>query len=107
MRCRALNAVTMIYPTLACLMVDVKILKIVVEIDTSSAKVSAKEGCMGSKDRGDVYVALAAQGDGETRLPLVKVGDNGRCELPCDVLCSKPSVNRYLGEGGHGVAFLS
>ena len=41
---------------------------------------------MGGEYGGDIDVPLAAQGDGEPRLPLVEVGDHGAVELARDVL---------------------
>lgn len=64
----------MVDATFACLMVNIKVLQVVVKVDTSSTEVSAKESSMGGEDGGHVNVSLAAEWNGKTCLPLVKVG---------------------------------
>ena len=71
----------MVNAALAGLLVDVKVLEVVVEIDRAGAEVAAEEGGVGGEDGGDVDVSLAAEGDGKAGLPFVEVGDNGAVEL--------------------------
>lgn len=70
----------MVNSTLSCFMVAVKVLEVVVKVDRAGAKVTAEEGCVGGEDGGDVDVALAAERNGDSDLPLVEVG-NDRCLL--------------------------
>lgn len=57
-------------------MVDVEVLKIVVEINAASAQVSSEKGCVGCEDCCHIDVTLAAKRNRETRLPLVEMCDN-------------------------------
>lgn len=41
---------------------------------------------MGGEDSGHVDMSFPAQGDSETGLPLVEVGDNRLCEIVHNVL---------------------
>jgi hypothetical protein len=73
-------------PSLASLVVHVKVLQVVVEIDASRAEVSAEQGRVGGEDGGHVDMALSAQRNGQTGLPFVEVGNDGlvglaSCEL--------------------------
>jgi hypothetical protein len=63
---------------LAGLLVDVKVLEVVVEIDRAGAEVAAEERRVRRKDGRHVDMALAAERDGEAGLPLVEVSDDGR-----------------------------
>lgn len=49
--------------SLSGLVVDVKVLEVVVEVDASGTKVSTEKGGVGGEDGGDVNVSLSAQGD--------------------------------------------
>jgi len=62
---------------LASLVVDVKVLEVVVEVDATRAEVTAEQGSVGGEDGGDINVTLAAEGNGKASLPLVEVGNNG------------------------------
>jgi len=60
--CRGtLNAVVVVNTVFSSLVVDVKVLEVVVEIDTSGAEVSAEESCVSSKDSCDVDVTFATE----------------------------------------------
>lgn len=89
---RALDAVSVIDPTFSCFVVDIKVLEVVVEIDGASAKVSTQKGRVRCEDGCYVDVAFAAEGDGEARLPLVEMGDDGCVELARDILHDNASV---------------
>ena len=82
----ALDAVSVVNPAFSCFVVDVEVLEVVVEVDGAGAEVSAKEGGVRCEDSGHINMAFAAEGDGEARLPLVKMGDDGCVELARDVL---------------------
>lgn len=76
----------MVDTPLACLVVDVKVLKVVVEVHTSSTQVSSEQSCMCGEDGSDVDMSLPAQWNGETSLPFVEMGDDrfvglSACEL--------------------------
>lgn len=76
-----LDAVAVVDSTLARLVVDVEVGQVVVEVNRSSAEVATEESGVGGEDGGNVNVTLAAEGDSETGLPLVKVGDDGLAAL--------------------------
>lgn len=76
----------MVDSTLARLMVDVKVLQVVVKVDAASTEVATKERGVGGEDGGDVNLALAAEGNGKTSLPLVEVGDDRSVEAACGEL---------------------
>jgi hypothetical protein len=61
---------------LASFVVDVKVLQVVVEINAPSAEVSSEQGSMRSENGRHVNVALPAERNGKTSLPLVEVGDD-------------------------------
>lgn len=67
----------MVNPPLASLMINIKVLQVVVEINTSSTKVPSKQSSMSSEDGGYVDVSFSAEGNSETGLPFVEVSDNG------------------------------
>jgi hypothetical protein len=62
---------------LAGLVVDVKVLQVVVEINTAGTEVSTEQGSVRGEDGRDVDMPLSAEGDSETGLPFVEVGDDG------------------------------
>jgi hypothetical protein len=53
------------------LMVDVKVLEVVVEINTSGAEVSAEESCVSSKDSCDVDMTFATERNGKGQLAFM------------------------------------
>ena len=67
--------------SLARLVVDVKVLQVVVEIDASGTQVSSEEGSVGGEDGGDVNVSFSAQGNSKTGLPFVEVSNDRRLRL--------------------------
>ena len=76
MGCAAFNAVSVIDTTFPCLVINVKVLKVVVKVDGTSAEVTAEEGGVGGEYGGDVNMPFPTKGDSNTGLPLMKVGDN-------------------------------
>jgi hypothetical protein len=76
----------------AGLVVDIKVLKVVVEIDATGTQVSTEQSSVGGEDGGDVNVPLSAKGDSETSLPFVEVGDNGGLGLSAGELDVSSSV---------------
>lgn len=67
------DTVSVINTTLARLSIDIKVLKVVVEVDGASAKVSAQKCGVGGEDGGNVYPSLFGQRKSYTCKPLVKV----------------------------------
>jgi len=57
-------------------MVDIKVLQVVVEINTSSTQVSTEQSGVSGKDGSYVDMPLPAKGDSETGLPFVEVGND-------------------------------
>jgi hypothetical protein len=66
--------------------VDIEVLKVVVEIDGASAEVSTEQGSVRCEYGCYVDVAFATEGDGEACLPFVEVGNDGCMELARHVL---------------------
>ena len=79
-------AVPVVDATLSSFVIDVKVLEIVVEIDAAGTEISAEEGSMSRKHSGDVDVALPAERDGQTGLPFMEMGDDGRGRVTSDIL---------------------
>ncbi len=71
----------MVDTSLPSFMIDVKVLQIVVKVDASGTEISAQQGSMGGEDGSDVDMTFPTERDGETSLPFVEVGDNGRGEM--------------------------
>lgn len=58
---RPFDAVSVVDTALASLVVNVKVLEVVVEVDTTSAEVTAQKRRMGGENSGDIDVAFPAQ----------------------------------------------
>jgi len=80
------DAISMVDSPLSSFVVDVEILKIVVEVDGAGTQVTTKKGCMCSKDSGNVDMTFTTKGDCKTSLPLVEVGNDSSGQLPRDIL---------------------
>ena len=76
----------MVNAAFACLVIDVEVLEVVVEINTTRAEVATQKGCMSRENSGDIDVTFSAEGDGHASLPLVKMSYNSLFELSSDVL---------------------
>lgn len=81
-----LDAVSVVDAALAGLVINVKVLKVVVEVDRAGTEVSTEKGRVRREDGRHINVALAAERDGETGLPLVEVGDDGGRSVVADKL---------------------
>ena len=90
-RSSALNAVAVIYATLASFMVNIKVGKIVVEINTSGTEIAAEQRCVCGKNGGNIDVTFAGEGNGKSCLPFVEVGNNSCMSLMCNILRSGKS----------------
>lgn len=73
----SLNAVSVVDSTLSGFGVDIKVLQVVVEIDTSGAEVTSQKGCVGGEDGSDVNATLSTQWETDTSEPLVEMRNNG------------------------------
>lgn len=82
----AFNAVAVIYATFASFMVNIKVGKIVVEIDTSSTEIATEKCCVCGKNGGNINVAFTGEGDGKSCLPFVEVGNYSCVGLACNIL---------------------
>lgn len=69
-----LDTIPVIDAALPGLVINVEVLKIVVEVDTASAEITAEEGRMGREDSCDVDMALPAQGGSRGRLATRESG---------------------------------
>lgn len=94
--CSSLDAVSVVDASLSCLVVHVKVAKVIVEIDRSRAQVTAQKCGVGCEDRGDVDMTLAAKGNAHTSEPFVKVSNHSRLALVGSELFEK----RWRKEGG-------
>ena len=83
---RALNAISMIDTTFSGFVVDVEVLKVIVEVDGAGAEVSTEEGGMCCEYCCHVNVTFAAEGDSKACLPLVEMGYHGSVKLERDIL---------------------
>ena len=82
-------------------MVDVEVLKVVVEVDATGAEIAAKKSRVRGEYSGDVDVTFPAERDGHANLPFVKMGDYGFGQLPRDVLYARTRGSvRYQKEIG-------
>lgn len=90
------DTVSVVNAAFARLVIDVKVLEVVVEVDTACAEVTAQQRSMRGENGGDIDVAFPAEGDGHPSLPLVEVSYYGLVELPRDVLHAVES--QYLIE---------
>ena len=68
------------------LVIDVEILKVVVEVDTTRAKIATQECRVRGEYGGDIDVALPAERYGHADLPFMEMSDHGLGELSRDVL---------------------
>lgn len=80
----------MVDTPLASLVINIKVLQVVVEIDRSGTQVSSEQRRVGGEDGGHVDMTFPAQGDGETGLPLVEMGDDGRGPVVRSELAQEP-----------------
>ena len=76
----------MIDSTFACFVVDVEVLKVVVEVDASRAKVSAEQCGVSCEDGGNVDVTFSKKRNSETCLPFMEMGYDSSFELTSDIL---------------------
>ena len=76
----------MIDPTFACFVVNVEVLKVVVEVDASRAKVSAEQCGVSCEDGGNVDVTFSEKRNSETCLPFMEMGYDSGFELTSDIL---------------------
>jgi hypothetical protein len=80
------DAVSVINASFACLVIDVKVLKVVVKVNAPGAEIATEKGRVGSKDCRDINVPFATQRNGESCLPFVEMGDHSRVELQRNIL---------------------
>lgn len=71
----SLNAVSVVDTTLSSLRVHVKVLQVVVEVDGSSAQVSAQQRCVCREDGRNVDAPLLAEGECHPSEPFVELRD--------------------------------
>ena len=91
-----LDAIPVIDAALAGLVINVEVLEVIVEVNTASAQITAKECSMGGEHGRDVDMALSAQGDRETGLPLVEVDDD-RCGQLASYILSGERMELSVG----------
>lgn len=67
------DTITMVDSSFACFVIDVKELKVIVEIDGSSAEISSEEGGMSSENRCDVDSTFSAERECYSGEPFVEM----------------------------------
>jgi len=82
----------------ARLVVDVEVLKVVVEVNTARAKIAAQKCRVRGEYGGDIDVALPAERYGHPNLPFVEMSDYGLGKLPRDVLHENRDQHSIKGE---------
>ena len=91
----------MVDTPLSSFMINIKVLQVVVEINTSSTQVSTKQSSVGGKDGSYVNVPLSAEGNSETGLPFVEVGyDCGLGFSGCELISACVGYRYIEGEKG-------
>ena len=83
---RPLDAVSVVNAAFPRLVVDIEVLKIVVEVDAARAEVATQECRVCGEYGGDVNVAFPAKRYGHADLPFVEMGNYGLGKLSGDVL---------------------
>ena len=80
-------------------MIYIEPLEMVVKVSGAGAEVATKNCGVGGKDRGDIDLALLAQGQSHTGEPLVEMGDDSLLLLVADELAEEPrdEVAKYNG----------
>ena len=71
----------MVDTALAGLVINVKVLEVIVEVDTPRAEVTAQKRRVGCENGSHIDVAFPAQGYGYTSLPFVEMGYYDLVEL--------------------------
>jgi len=93
------NDVPVVDTPLSSLMINIKVLQVVIEINTSSTQVSTEQSSVGGKDGSYVNMPLSAKGNSETGLPFVEVGyDCGFGFSGCELVSA--CVGYRNSEGG-------
>ena len=83
---RTFDTVSMVYAAFTSLMIDIEILQVVVEIDGPRAQVSSEKCGVCCEDGGDIDMSLAAERNRKPGLPLMKMRNDGFCELMRHIL---------------------
>jgi hypothetical protein len=80
------DAIAVIYASLSSFVVNVKVGKVIVEVDASSTEIATEQGCVCCKNGGNINVAFSGEGNGESCLPFVEVGDYSCMSFVCNIL---------------------
>ena len=97
----------MVDTPLSSFMINIKVLQVVVEINTSCTQVSTKKSSVSSKDGGYVDMPLPAKGNSETGLPFVEMSYNCGFGLSGRELISASILYRCREERGGGLNRLT
>lgn len=71
----------MVDTPLTGLVINIKVLQVVVEVDASGTEVSTEQSSVSGEDGRHVDVSFTTKRNGETSLPFVEVGNNGGFSL--------------------------
>lgn len=88
----------MVNAAFARLVIDVEVLKVVVEVDTTRTKIAAQKCRVRGEYGGDIDVTLPAKRYGHANLPFMEMSDYGLGELSGDVL--HKSIDQHDIKGG-------
>jgi len=83
---RPFNAVSVVNTAFARLVIDVKVLKIVIKVNTPRTEIAAQKRRVRGENGGDINVTFPAERYRHANLPFVEVGNYGPGELSRDVL---------------------
>ena len=72
----ALDAVPMVYSALSGFVVGIKVLDIVIKVNTASGEVTTKERSVCREHSRDIDATTPADGDGDARLPFMEMRDD-------------------------------
>lgn len=74
---RSFDTVSVVDTPLASFVINIKVLQVVVKVNTASTEVTTQKSRVSGEDSGDVNVPLPAKRDGQTSLPFMEVGNDG------------------------------
>lgn len=74
---RPFDTVSVVDTPLAGFVINIKVLQVVVKVNTASTEVTTQKSRVSGEDSGDVNAPLPTKRDGQTSLPFMEVGNDG------------------------------
>lgn len=96
----------MIDTSLSGFMVNVKVLQVVVKVDTAGAEVSTEKGSVGGENGSNIDVSLSAQRNCKTSLPFVEMGNDGLLGLVFREFAEEPGNEVTKDDGFVGLVVV-